>query len=253
MALGDNNKGGKKNYENTHYSRIKFNNREEKLLLGFSYWSGLLKVTISQEKSSFSGGGTEYDEIAYIHLSPVKSKVLSAGISELLDGKEDKLYGVNTGFSETQSVIAFGKDDGKMAVIIAKVDPEGKIQNAVTFHFNNEYHYGLEWTDFKKMECERNFNNNLELEMFKLVLDQFTEAMTGAMSYSVMDMGRFDNSRINTKIDLVMDALNIERKSSNGNPGNSYFNKNGQGAASPENNNRGRSERSSLGDIEDLA
>ena len=82
-------------------------------------------------------------------------------------------------------------------------------------------------------------------------MDEYVKAMTGAISYSVMDMARFDVSRINTKIELVMNKLGIESKSSRQVSSESYFNKNGlgSGAASPENTNRARSQRTSIEDI----
>ena len=52
---------------------MKFKNGD--LSLGFAFWKGLLKVSISQAKQTYSG--TEYEELTYIHLSPLKAKLLS--------------------------------------------------------------------------------------------------------------------------------------------------------------------------------
>lgn len=261
MALGDNNTQKKdQKYEDTFYSRIKFSNKEDKLNLGFSYWKGMLKISISLEKAAYNG--VTYEELVAIHLSPLKAmetaKVLRAFINSEEFDTTTLQYGINTGISETQSVIGFGNEfilDGNVRKIvhIGKVDPTGTLFDDITFGFNKDYHYNLEWTDFAKMECEKTFDNKLELEMFLSVLDQYAAGITGGISYSVMDMGRFNNTRVNNNIGQIMDALNIERKSNKSNGGdanNSFFNNNkNQGAGSQEVNNRARSNRTSIDDI----
>ena len=160
--------------------------------------------------------------------------------------------------SDTRNIIAVGNDPSstsegiKRFLVIGKVDPNGTLLNPVRFDFNFNYNFSIEWFDLYKMDCAKNFDNDLELDMFIAVLDQFTNAMTGAMAYSVMDMGRFDYSRINTKIESVMKALGIDTGKGNGtgDQSNSYFNRNG--AASPQNSNRGRSTNMSIEDLEDM-
>lgn len=257
MALGDNNSKNTNN-ENTFYSRVKFKNGD--LSLGFSFWKGLLKVSISQAKQTYSG--TEYEELTYIHLSPLKAKLLSDILKKMylpLSFNDSKTYGVDTGITDVRNIISFGndvtaskKDSIKRYVTIGKVDPDGNLQNPVRFDFNSNYHFAIEWNDFEKMDCNKAYDNDLEIDIFIIVLDQFVESMTGAHSYGVMDMMRFDNSRINTKIELVMDKLGIERKGNKGSGdlSNSFFNKNG--AASPQNSNRGRSNSTTMEDIEDM-
>ena len=260
MALGDNNSQKKdQKFEDTYYSRIKFNNREDKLSLGFSFWKGLLKISISSEKANYNS--VTYEELIAIHLSPLKAMLLAKELEKFLSPENFETstiegYGINTGLSETQSIIKFNNEfaaDGVVnkIVTIGKVDPNGVISNDITFAFNTDYHYSVEWANFSKMDCEKFYDNRVELELFLAVLKEFATAMIGATSYSVMDMGRFNNSRINTKIDLIMDALNIERKSSKdsgGNSSNSFFNNNA-GAAGKDNTNRGRSNRTSIDDI----
>ena len=99
------------------------------------------------------------------------------------------------------------------------------------------------------MDCTTTYQDDVELDMLIIVLDEYIKAITGATAYTVMDMGRFDYSRINTKIELVMNKLGIESKSSRQVSSESYFNKNGLGADSPENTNRARSQRTSIEDI----
>lgn len=251
MALGD--KSNKEYYENTYYSRIKFRNSDE-ILLGFSFWKGMLKINLSKVKA----GTSEYEEIAVIHLSPMKARLLKDNLEYLktLDYNDTRMFGVDTGISDTRNIIAFGNDasstkDGiKRYLVIGKVDPNGTLLNPVRFDFNFDYNFAIEWIDLKKMDCSKRYDNNLELDVVIEVLDQFVKSMTGAMAYSVMDMGRFDYSRITTKIESVMKALNIDTGRGSGDQSNSYFNKNG--AASPQNSNRARSNNMTIEDLDDM-
>ena len=256
MALGDNNK--KQNYENTHYSRLRFNNNEEKKMLSFSFWKGFLKVAISNIKESYSG--VEYEELAYIHLSPNKAYILKSQLLDFINLKDhattNMSVGVDTGLTDTKNFIAIGntntssEKDIQRSLCIGKVSPDGKIIEKTNFNFNHQYHFGIEWTNIEKMDCSTNYIDDVELNLLITILDEYIKAMTGATAYSVMDMGRFDYSRINTKIELMMNALGIEPKSSKqNNSSNSYFNRNGLGAASPENMNRARSERTTIEDL----
>ena len=232
-----------------------------KKTLSFSFWKGNLKISISEIKESYSG--VEYEELAYIHLSPNKAQILKAQLIDFMNLEDTATtnisVGVDTGMNDTKNFIAIGNtntstdDDIQRTLCIGKVSPDGKVLEKTDFNFNHQYHFGIKWTDVRTMDCETKFRDNTELELFIIVLDEYIKSMTGAMAYSVMDMGRFDYSRINTKIELVMNALGLEVKGSskpNYNSSNSYFNKNGLGAASPENTNRARSERTT---IEDLA
>ena len=257
MALGDNTNNRKQNYEETYYSRLKFTNYEDKKMVSFSYWKGFLKICINNVKES--GVGVEYDEIAAIHLSPTKAHILKEQLIYFRNMEDsattNKSFGVDTGIGETKNFIAIGntasstENDAQRVLSIGKVDINGNLLEGNEFNFNHQYHFGIEWSNLQAMECTTNYNDNTELDMLIILLEQYVIAMTGATAYSVMDLGRFNNSRINTKIELVMNKLGIETKSSKQASSESYFNKNGLGAASPENNNRARSQRTSIDDI----
>ena len=259
MALGDNTNNKKQNYEETYYSRMRFTNYEDKKMLSFSFWKGFLKIAISDIRESATGAGIEYDEIGSIHLSPTKAHILKEQILQFRSLEDsattNKSFGVDTGIGENKNFIAIGnketssEDDIQRTLFIGKVDINGNLLEGNQFNFNHKYHFGIEWKDLQAMEFDANYLDNTELDMFIVLLDQYISAMSGAIAYSVMDLGRFNNSRLNTKIELVMNKLGIETKSSKQASSESYFNKNGLGAASPENNNRARSQRTSIDDI----
>lgn len=245
MALGDN----KEFYENTYYSRLRFKN-EEGLLLGFSFWKGMLKVNISKFVDN------EYKELSVIHLSPMKAKLLADQLKVLktFDASDTTSVGVDTGTTDVRNLIVVGNYAnatvaGQKYVLIGKVTPDGNLIEDNTFVFNADYNFALNFEDLKKMKCSKKFDNDLELDLFITTLEQFYTNMIGAGAYAVIDMQRFDMSKINTKIGLMMDALHIE-KPGRGDQSNSYFNK--AGAASPQNSNRSRSNSMSIEDLENM-
>ena len=176
-----------------------------------------------------------------------------------VDRTTETAYGINTGMGEVQTLITFMNEKDsteelpKRKCVICKLDSDGNLQEVVEFHLNTDYYYTLEYSDFSKVEFEKSFDNDLELDEFIMILDSFAVNMNGTVGYAVMDVMRWDATRQNNKLDQIMDALNIERKSGRGNQGNnnnSYFNRNG--AASTDNSNRARSNHRSVEDLEDL-
>ena len=259
MALGDSTK--KQNFENNYFSRAKFNNYEAKRMISFCFWKGYLKIVMNEIIESYSG--VEYKERTYIHLSPNKAYLLKEQLEKFLylPKEESKIQcvGVDTGINSLKNFIAIGYTENKddLSLTIGKLDTtSGNITEKYSYTFNQNYHYGIQWSDLDKMKFDSVYNDRLELENLLIILDEYVKSMTGAMAYSVLDLGRFDYTRLNNKTDAIIQHLGIDYKSSkqqfSGNSGtsNSYFNKNGLGAASPENTNRARSERTT---IEDLA
>ena len=141
MALGDQNK--KQNYENSYFSRTKFSNYEDKKTLSFSFWKGNLKVSINEIKESYSG--IEYEELAYIHLSPNKAQILKSQLIDFInleDSATTSLFvGVDTGISDTKNFIAIGnttdssEKDIQRVLCIGKVSPDGKVLEKTDFKF----------------------------------------------------------------------------------------------------------------------
>lgn len=226
MALGDS--GNNKNYENTYYSRMRFKDYDKKVNLGFKFRSGMLVVDIAQEKDGF-----QYETIVDIFITSTKAKILLKEIERFEKDIEtgvidpDKGYGINAGMGEVVSILALHvtPDNGK-AVFIGKVDNSGNITKSYDFAFNNkDFHYGLGWNNINSMDVTKNYYNELEFEMFKDVIRQFSETSSGAMAYSVADITRYDTKSILNKMNPIYDKLGIERER-----GNSYSRNNGNGS-----------------------
>ena len=231
MALGDKNGGSSKLYENTYYSRIRFKDYENKLVLGFSFNKGMIIADISREKDGF-----QYESVAQIYITATKAKILLSQIAkfkeDLANGLKDANigYGINAGLGEIVSILAVHVTAaGNKAVTIGKVDGDGNYKEKVTFTFSKQNIYGLKWSDVESMKVGKEFEDEIEFEQFIEVIAQFATASTGAIGYSTIDIARYDYKALMNKMHPIDDKLGIERNNYNGRggSGNNFFNNNG--------------------------
>lgn len=223
MAIGDNGNSGSNNngklYENTYYSRLRVKNSESKLSLTPSFKSGLLVLSIAEQKEGF-----KYDTIEEIYLSPTKAKLLALEIEKFKEYLEKgdiipgKAFGVNAGMGEKVTYIGFhATEDMRTIVTIGKIDGSGNIIEKADITLNKDYHYALEWDNINNMDVAKATYDGLELDQIHEVCEDFGRHMNGAIAYSVADLTRYDHARIVSKMDPIYDKLGIERKSYNGN------------------------------------
>ena len=225
MAIGgtynaNNSDGGnKKLYENTYYYRLKVKNDSAKLALGYSYRSGNLIVEASEIKEGF-----HYDLIESVFISPTKALLFSKEIDKFIEYlneskiDEKKAFGITTGMGEKVSYIGFSADKEKhIYLTLGKIDGSGNITNSVTVPFNSDYHYAIEWNNIDAMDLEKVQYEDVELIQFQNMVKDFARSMSGALAYSVLDLGRFDIAGIKSKMDPIYDKLGIEKRSFGGN------------------------------------
>ena len=185
--------------------------------LSYSYCSdGYLQISITPLKFN-DPNSTKFtydnDNSIAIRLSPVKASVFAKEIRYLL-AHEDTVnnVGVNT---STGSLIIFstGKELGvdSKCLIIRKLDDNGDVVNTYAYQFKvNPKLYGVRNFDEANKTFERTSYPNIEIENLLMVLDNFKNAMTGGQAYANLYYGRFEQSKINTKLGLIMDKLGIE-------------------------------------------
>lgn len=235
MALGSNNNQNNKGlYEPTYYSRLRFKNDDDKLQVGFSYWKGTLKLAIT-EKSN--GDNQKSDEIAYIHLSPVKAKMFANYVQMVIENPtSSEIYGVNTGASDVQGLLVISRDNGRPYIIVAKVNKDGSFANSQRFNFNYNYHYGLKFEDLNKLSFSKEYDDNLELIQFKEILEDYARSASGAIGATCWDVARYEVAKMNNLINQIADKVGVERKTggsynNSGSAGDSYFANNGKSSS----------------------
>lgn len=257
MSLGNQNSyrnedNNKKNYDPTVYSPIQFKNPTgvDPSSLSFSYWRNLLKISISPKQESKPGA--TYDTYDYknnisIHINHMKARILAMEIDAFLQDP-DKLnnIGINSGANGFLT-ISNGKEFGinSPVLVIRKMDEDGAILSSYAYQFNApEYHYAIRNFEESSLKFDRINKPNIELIIMRDLLQSYYESTTYAMAYTVIDASKYENSRTNTKIDLLLDNAGV-KSNNRGGGGRSFF----QRSSDTDSRNTPARNQSSLDDL----
>ena len=251
MALGDTNQN-KTVAEPSYYSRLRISNYDTKLTLGFTYWKGTLKISIAEMGSANEGRN---NELAYIHLSPMKARLFADCVQKIIKDPETfDIFGVDSGSGETRGFIAIGRDMGKPYLFIARVNNDGSYESSQKFIFNEDYHYALKVNDINKLSYQKIFYNNSELEEFRDLLVDYAKAASGAIAASVWDIGRYENNKVHNLIKKIGEKNGIDTGSQSSNrsgySNNSFFS-NQNDSNNKSSNSTKKNEYQTIDDLED--
>lgn len=236
MALGNMNQNfnknqdnNKKNYEPTVYSPVQFKNPNgvDPSELSFSFWNRMLKISIAPKRESKPGD--KYDTYDHennisIHINHMKARILYNEIEEFLkDTNKINSIGINSGAFGLLT-ISNGKEFGisSPVIVVRKMDEGGKILTSYAYQFNaNDYYNSIRNFDEKTLKYDTMGMPNLELIVFQDLLRSYFESANYASAYTVIDSMKFDVSRINTKLELLLDNAGIKKSGAPG--GKSFF------------------------------
>lgn len=220
MALGDNYDSNSKDYKGKSspevYSKYSLSNTEDSVdpsKMSFTFWNGLLKISIAPFIESTSR--YDYKNEGAIYLSYFKSKMLADEIDIYLE--DPKAY-TNQGVSSGQGniMLSNGEDvTGQVApsIVIRKTDPNtGAVESSFMYQFRTDYHYSMRNYDPEAVKFDKVYNDILELEVLRDILNQHYIEMSGASAYANIEYGKYNDSRIHTKIDAITAKLGIEYK-----------------------------------------
>ena len=227
MALGDTNVNQNKAYSPSYYSRWSIKQKDGKYRLSPSSSSGLLKISIQEQ-----GEGYHWNDVANITLSPAKAKTFAAELEEFMKayfvdgGCDGRAFGVDTGIKDVRPIIAATSIEGIPYIVIGKIDTNGNFESRFDYQINVGYHYGLEWSNFDKMEVSKQFYDRSELEQLRDLCLVYAESAFGAMAASTLEMMKWDYS-ITRNVDAIAEKLGVERRTGGNatSTGNSFFNK----------------------------
>lgn len=229
MALGNNYSGNTDNNKKQKYLpefyvtsfKTSSPNGLDPSALSYAYaGEGYLKITITPLKFE-NPNDTNYkydnDNATSIMLTPSKAMVFAKEIKTLLANPDTvNNVGVNTSSDSRITFIIFstGKELGidTPALVIRKMDKEsGDILSTYAYQFTgNPNLFGIRNFDENTKHFERFEYPMMEVDNLLMILENFYKAMGGGQTYSNLYYGRFEQSRINTKLKLIMDKLGIE-------------------------------------------
>ena len=238
MALGNynnNDSNQKKGYEPILYSPYNTSNREgiDPSALSYQFYNGLLKISISPMKAGAKKDDVDvwdHENAGAIYLTNVKARLLADEI-RYVQAHPDEIY--NAGVPAGNCLVSFstGKELGAAGpcLIIRKLDTNtGEPVSSYAYQFKDNHYFGVRNYDPKNPAEHVEYNySNTEIDMLLDILTQYSVSASGAAAYMNMYANKYDTSRLNTKIGLIMDKLGIESKpeySKGNNGGSSYFN-----------------------------
>lgn len=230
MALGNNYSGNTDSNKKQKYLpefyvtpfRTSTPNGVDPSSLSYAYTGdGYLKITITPLKFSNPNDKNYYnfdnDNATSIMLTPSKAMVFAKEIRTLLAHPDTtNNVGVNTSSDTKITFIIFstGKELGidTPALVIRKMDKEsGDILSTYAYQFTgNPNLFGIRNFDENTKHFERFEYPAMEVDNLLMILESFYKAMGGGQSYSNLYYGRFEQSKVNTKLKLIMDKLGIE-------------------------------------------
>lgn len=221
MALGlnDRTNGNQRNeFHPTTYSKIAFSNKDgevDKSRLSFSFWNGLLKVSIAP---FVLGSDNSYDtknSIA-LHLSVPKAYIF---LKEIERFQEDRKQGFNDtffyGVNTTKGLIGIctGQEYGhpdKVCIVIMRVDETGNVLSTYAYELKDSSFYSAirnfraDTKEFDKFNYE-----DVEIEMIKNQLSQYIDSMTMGQASAVVDALNYSNNATYTSLNQIKSKLGI--------------------------------------------
>lgn len=244
MALnngGYSNNTQRKNFEDSYYSRFLLSDGKGKYLK-VKFWAGKLALSIAVGDDS--NGKFQYKETATIFLNPFKAKALADVLKEFIADKNHKPVGVVVGAGDPSSCATFMYKDGSIVLNICKVTGDGARTDSDNFVFQSDYHYSVLYKNFDKIDFEKQYRNDIEVDALEKLLEDFYRSSNSAYAYAVMDLSRYSYNRLKSNTEAIMDKLGIQRQSSKG-PG-FFTNDNGNGSSTTS------ASSNTVDDIDDL-
>lgn len=206
--------------EFTLYSNYRFNNAESNIdatCLSFRFWKTYLCVGIFPRKN------TGNDEVSFdmnsgitVYLSHAKARILKNEIKNFIENPG--MYD-NVGIVSGQSVIVIsnGSEYGKTntpIMTIRKVGENGEVVASFAYEFKKDFYFSIHNYDGSHYDSDYESYQNLELESFMTILDEYSKAASGAIAFSVMDANKFNHNRLTNSLESIAQALGVEVRSS---------------------------------------
>jgi len=229
MPLGNNsyNKGnsnGKKNdFSPTTYSNIRISNFDSTVdptSVSFSFWKGMLRITITPIKKGADGGYSfDKDNSIEVYLTPTRAALF---LNYLRQFRKDPNAYVNVGVTAGNSIIYVtngaeefeGQDGNGLFLIVKSLDEKGNIDSEIGYQFKttpDKDNFGIidykGGTDFTK---DYEYTKFLDYDIFTNTIAQYVNGNSSAVAATVVDATRFSFNSIISKLTSIQENLGID-------------------------------------------
>ena len=221
----------------TVFSPYTFANPEstvDQTKLASSFEMGMLKLKILPRVQDNSVSYVKYSKDekeagVAIYLTHTKALLLLKDAKAFFDDPTIATsVGVDSGLADNQGLIQFsnGAEFGttNTCLVIRRLSVDENGQGTITasyvYEFKTQSHYTIRNFDANTMEFDRIYHDDLEIEQFFILLDQYIKAQTNAVAFTVREQLNYQDYRINNKLDAVGEKLGIEYKGGSNKGGN---------------------------------
>jgi len=248
MALGNYNSTG--NYSNNDQKMynpsvmgIRLNNAESKIdqtAIKFDFWNGMLKISIAGKKPGKANdefASFDFEQAGVVYITHPKARILLEEIKKLEADPSIGNVGVNTGVDGLFSV-STGAEYGASSYCFSlrKVDnATGAVTTSYVYVTKDDYYQSVRSFDEGSKSFVKENYTNVELEIFKDILQQYILAATSAMAGSVMNALKFDLGIMRNNFKGICDKLGVSTGGKGGsyNSSSNFFNGGGSTGAKP--------------------
>jgi hypothetical protein len=252
----NNNKKANEPFDPITYSDYRVSNAESAIdatCITYSYWKNLLKIGIYPKKSTNGDVNTfDMDNGIAIYLNHSKATILANEIRKFLsDPVTFNGSGVNsgTGIITISNGSEFGVD--APCIVIRKIDETGNVVSSYAYEFKRDYYFSIRnYTGNKNFNRETEEYRYAEINDLITLLEEYAKAMTHAIAHSVITQNRYNQDRLQTRINSIAEKLGVEtgrgyRSGNGGGATNNFFNR-----APANNDNSGGYVSATLDDID---
>lgn len=192
-----------KNFKPTIYTpvnHIYMSNDSVKTRISFQYWSNLLRITIAEPSNQRNDNTFEYNDICKVYLPAQSAYMLAQAIDKVLSG-EVKSSGIN--ISNFYIGVSIENNVAKLTVVVFDKQTNDIIQ-VIDHEFNNNRYELINnlVVNGNDLKFDKERLSKAELELFKIVLVQFVNAMSYAYAYAGAVASTFDG-RLNNLYKLT--------------------------------------------------
>ena len=252
MALGNGDNNNRKYYDPTVYSHYSTSNSEgvDPSALSFQFYNGMLKLIITPMKPNANPNDKniwDKDNAVTVWITWFKAKMLYDEIKYVLENPDTCFNGGISIGAETLVSFSTGKELGVSSpcLIVRKINQDtGEMISVYAYQFKDNYKGYKSVRNYdpnNPSEFESHMYKNLEVENLLTLLKQYYESCSGAYAYSTLYAARYDIQKNNTKMELIMEKLGIEKpeysRGSNSNNGRGSFFANNSGSSNNPSNN----------------
>ena len=226
MAFNTNN-NNQNQITNTTYTPISFANSESTIdatRFNISYFNKLMKISIAKRNNVGSADAYatyDNDNAVSVYVSYTKAKILHDLMVEMKDNKKmnNVCIELNSGLFKVSNGMEFGVNSPCFSISLG--DQAGNITETV-YQTKADYYQGA--YNFKDGKFSTKSFENMEYDIFLMVLEQYYIASSYAIAATVMEASMYKRNTQYSLIRAIADKIGVQTATGGGNNNSRNYN-----------------------------